>query len=170
MCLDPTLLLEQDEWRRLITPITRPPYYLLYMLKYDELLVQKARAASDKAGLDLAVITGSFIPQFGLSGWSETGVPDWLSLFAGAEGVFTNSFHGTAFSLIFEKPLCVELPGGGLESRNGRIEELLKTAGLTETEKGSSAFLSVDPSREALTEAKAQSMQYLQDIVSHILK
>ncbi len=51
-----------------------------------------------------------------------------------------------------------------------KASPFLKTAGLTETEEGASAFISVDPSQKALTEAKAESLQYLQDIVSHILR
>ncbi|MFQ6929849.1 MAG: hypothetical protein ACLRR3_01805 [Eubacterium sp.] len=46
-----------------------------------------------------------------------------------AEAVFTNSFHGTAFSIIFEKLLGADiiLKNG---KHNNRIEELLDSAGL----------------------------------------
>ena len=48
-----------------------------------------------------------------------------------AEAVFTNSFHGTAFSIIFEKLLGADiiLKNG---KHNNRIEELLDSAGLKE--------------------------------------
>lgn len=170
VCLDPTLLLDSFEWSHLTAPVSDSPYYLLYMLKYDDLLVQKAREEAEKTKIDLKVITSSFIPQFGISTWSEIEVIDWLSLFAGAKGIFTNSFHGTAFSIIFEKPLCVELLGDELESRNSRIEDLLKKAGLTAIEKESQTFLYVESAKKNLSQLKTESMQYLHNIITHALQ
>ncbi len=165
VCLDPTLLLDRCEWERLISPVSGRPYYFLYILKYDELLVDKARKAASQAGFELKVITGGFIPQFGFSAWNESGVTDWLSLLAGSEGVFTNSFHGTAFSLIFEKPLYVHLPGGELGKRNGRIEELLKKAGLTEVTEDSLSRMPVGSAVKALSRVRDESMHYLQNVI-----
>lgn len=55
----------------------------------------------------------------------EAPSPDvFLSLFANANMIVTNSFHGTVFSIIFQKEFFVELENR--KQRNIRVENLLK--------------------------------------------
>lgn len=63
-----------------------------------------------------------------------TSPKDYLSLIKYAEYVITDSFHGTAFSLIFEKKfLCVkERNSDGKERQDERINNILSVLGLTE--------------------------------------
>ena len=51
-----------------------------------------------------------------------------MGLFAGAEYVLTNSFHGTAFSIIFGKKFKVELET--VKKFNVRSRDLLNSCGL----------------------------------------
>lgn len=54
----------------------------------------------------------------------EAPSPDeFLSLFANASAIVTNSFHGTVFSIIFQKEFYVELDNR--KQRNIRVESLL---------------------------------------------
>ena len=108
------------------------PYFLLFLLKYDEDLAAKAREAAEKEGVSLRIVAASFMPQMGISAWNTTGVTDWLCAIRDAQCVFTNSFHGMVFSLIFGKRFRVQLLGGELSSRNGRLEELLAFLDLSE--------------------------------------
>lgn len=55
---------------------------------------------------------------------------EWMSAFDKAEYVFTNSFHGTVFSIIFEKPFLVALREGEQANGNARILSLLNLLGL----------------------------------------
>lgn len=51
---------------------------------------------------------------------------DFLSFIENAEIVFTNSFHGTAFSIIFEKKFVTEVHlKGGFNSRSDDLLNLL---------------------------------------------
>ena len=50
---------------------------------------------------------------------------EFLALLHGAEYVVTNSFHGTAMSLILHKPFV----SFRLSVRNARLESILKAAG-----------------------------------------
>ena len=137
VCLDPTLLLSREEWEQLLPP-QKPaePYLLLFLLKYDENLVRKAREAAQQQGLPLRTVTAAFMPQLGIPAWNGTGVADWLAAIANAEAVFTNSFHGIVFSLIFGRSFHAQLLTGELSSRNGRILELLSSLQLSEAASG----------------------------------
>lgn len=125
VCLDPTLLPDRAAWDALTQQKNAEPYVLLFLLKYDEILVAKAREEAQKRALPLQVITASFMPQMGMSAWNTTGVTDWLCAIRNAQCVFTNSFHGMVFSMIFGRSFHVGRLTGELSSRNGRLEELL---------------------------------------------
>jgi len=125
VCLDPTLLVERADWESLTREENAEPYVLAFLLKYDEALVAKAREEAEKRGAQLRVITAAFVPQLGMSAWNTTGVTDWLCAIRNAQCVFTNSFHGMVFSMIFARSFHIQRLTGELSSRNGRLEELL---------------------------------------------
>lgn len=52
-------------------------------------------------------------------------IPEWLSLMAQAECVITNSFHGTVFAILFNKPFVVFPLKGKDEGMNGRLVSIL---------------------------------------------
>ena len=166
--LDPTLLLTKEEWERMIShDKSEERYMLLFMLKYDEELTLRAKKASEAAGVTLKVITAAFMPQFGFAPWSGVGVNDWISLIAGAEGVFTNSFHGTVFSLLFGRPLSVSRLNGELSKRNGRIEELLKRVGLLSCFDGKLCSIEIGTFEEKIQGSREDSMKFLKDILNN---
>ena len=57
-------------------------------------------------------------------------VPEWLEAIASSEFVFTNSFHGTVFSILFHKPFVSVLIKGKMSGMNERALSLLKNIGL----------------------------------------
>ena len=57
-------------------------------------------------------------------------VNEWLGLYENASAVVTNSFHGTVFSIIFNKPFLSVHQSGKFESQNIRIDSLLEDFGL----------------------------------------
>lgn len=69
-------------------------------------------------------------PDFG--GDLSTSVEEFLGLFKHADYVVTNSFHGTAFSVIFNRKLYVETKQKDFK-KNDRAENLLKLTGLTDS-------------------------------------
>lgn len=165
VCVDPTMLLAPADWEALAGEAAPEPYVLLFMLKYDPELMAAAKAEAEKRGVPLKVVTAGFMPQAGMEAWNTTGVTQWLSAIRGAQCVFTNSFHGTVFTLIFGRGLHVQRLTGELSSRNGRIDELLAFLGLTDALDGVA-----EPDREqvwALLEERCNaSMEYLRRIVN----
>lgn len=57
-------------------------------------------------------------------------VEEWLGLYENASAVVTNSFHGTVFSLIFNKSFLSVHQTGKFEDQNVRIDSLLEDFGL----------------------------------------
>lgn len=165
VCLDPTLLPSREDWLALTREETAQPYVLAFLLKYDETLVAKAREEAEKRGVQLRVITAAFMPKLGIGAWNTTGVTDWLNAIRNAQCVFTNSFHGMVFSLIFARAFHVQRLTGELSSRNGRLEELLSFLEL------SAAMDDVvqpgDGVWQLLESRKAASLDYLRRITKY---
>ncbi len=118
--LDPTLLLTADEWSRVaIKPEGEVPdkYLLLYDLIASPETVSLANRWAERNGWKVVRI-----------GDGAYGPGEFVWLFAHAEAVVTNSFHGTAFSIINSKPFYSVIPRGMANS--SRIESVLKSLGL----------------------------------------
>lgn len=96
--LDPTLLLERDQYMTLCESILKPnkkflAAYMLDMTDSKRLFIEKM--ANDK-NLELNLFSAG-------ANLTMT-VEQWLSNFRDSDYVITDSFHGTVFSIIFKKP------------------------------------------------------------------
>lgn len=92
--LDPTLLLTQEEYTQLCVNIPeRNPFLLSYILDENE----EKRCFVNK----IAMARGLEVVNF--YNLQDIGIEEWLSLFRDAAYVVTDSFHGTAFSINFNK-------------------------------------------------------------------
>lgn len=166
VCLDPTLLPDRADWEALTQKDSAEPYVLLFLLKYDEILVAQAKAEAEKRGVTLRTITASFMPQMGMDAWNTTGVTDWLCAIRNAQCIFTNSFHGMVFSMIFGRGFHVQRITGELSSRNGRLEELLSFLELSNALEGV-AEPDYDQVWKLLEPRRTASLDYLRRIISH---
>lgn len=106
LTLDPTLLLSKEDWEELIgEPIIKKPYILYYSLNYNNYSVQCTKKIEEN--LNLEVISPFLHPKginskFKIKG--DSGPLEFLNLIKYAECICTNSFHGTVFSILLEKP------------------------------------------------------------------
>lgn len=164
VCLDPTLLPDRADWEALAPLEDTQPYVLLFLLKYDEGLVEKAKAEADRRGVPLRTVTAAFMPQMGMSAWNTTGVTGWLCAIRNARCVFTNSFHGMVFSMIFGRGFHVQRLTGELSTRNGRLEELLSFLGLDDALEGI-AEPDYEKVWKLLEPRRTASLEYLRRII-----
>ena len=113
LALDPTLLHKKKEYARVTSPRRiRGKYIFLYYVWYNESVVRAARTIAKRTGLPVYTIEMAKggraylrLIKNGIRPVTRTLAPgDYLSLIRYASYVVTDSFHGTAFSLIFEKP------------------------------------------------------------------
>lgn len=174
--LDPTLLLEGKEWMKyakevdgipekfvLLYEITPCPYIKLLALhvakEIDSNVVRINREAVREESDDEVVNV------------MDAGPAEFLWLFAHAEAVVTNSFHGTAFSLIMQKDFFVVTPAR--KQNNSRQKSLLRLVGLEDRQilEGASMpdreviSINYDRSRVLLAEAREKSKNYLKKAI-----
>ncbi|MBE6404410.1 MAG: 4Fe-4S dicluster domain-containing protein [Lentisphaerae bacterium] len=136
--LDPTLLLMQQDYLNILTKkkFFRKPTLLCYLLHCDmeTLHLEELEHIAKQLGVDLKIIgtqgSENYVPvKYGISPAPE----DFLRAYRDAEYVITNSFHGTVFSILFEKKwVSVNQNGSNKSSQNARHTELLKTLGMEE--------------------------------------
>lgn len=121
--LDPTMILDREEWYSISVPINNNKNYLLtYIL--GEISRSKRKKIFDFANTNnLEIIDLAMGP----SDWSDTIVAprEYLSYIKNASAVFTDSFHGTIFSILFERPFVTYKRKGSSESMLSRINTLL---------------------------------------------
>lgn len=106
--VDPTLLLGKDDWIRIAKkPEVSNPYILIYTLAPSSLLIRKAKEMSAKTGWKIVFLDNSFIRNLEIKRVRYSRPEEFVGWFSDASFVFTNSFHGTAFSLIMNKPFVI---------------------------------------------------------------
>ncbi|MFR4672683.1 MAG: polysaccharide pyruvyl transferase family protein, partial [Alistipes putredinis] len=107
--LDPVLLVGKDFWKRYITPHTDPQYLLMYFLDSvseheDIILAAIAKYPTHKIRM---ITTGVQINSIENIEYIEPSPLEFVSLIHNAEFVLTDSFHGSAFSILFDKEFIV---------------------------------------------------------------
>lgn len=127
--LDPTLLLDRIKWEKLMKAPDYPePYILVYTVNEDVHLLEAARRLSEKTGVKILYLNNQYKKNRDIARIRYSTPEEYVGWFAGAEYVFTNSFHGTAFAVIFQKKLKVELETA--KKFNVRSRDLLMSCGL----------------------------------------
>lgn len=132
--VDPTLLLRKESWEALISKNEfTEPYLLIFNVEKPINDVEFAKKIAKNNNLKVVYINERTIKKDSDIIYKEAVSPEeFLSLFAHAEMVVTNSFHGTVFSIIFQKQFFVELDNKKL--RNMRVESLLEQLGVKDRE------------------------------------
>lgn len=140
--IDPTYLITKEKWLEIIPykRIIEEPYVLCFILGNNEEQQLCAKRYAKHMGLKLVSILSnesessidcSFADQI-ITGAS---IEDFINLIRGADYIFTDSFHGIAFSVINEKQIFVFYrkrdDAKGSMSRNSRIDNILNLWGIS---------------------------------------
>jgi hypothetical protein len=123
--LDPSLLLNKRQWTTkfdLPIDVDNEDYILVYSVPRTQLIKSAISYFSKKLGMKVYAIDRMFFPITKVDNHIRSAGPkDFLELFANSSFVITDSFHGTCFSLNFEKPFaCIS----ALERANRQISLL----------------------------------------------
>lgn len=113
--VDPSLLLEKYDYDQLaVLPSVRKPYVLLYLLMMPDNIkeyLNELRKLYPNA-VFVNIPGNTYTKPLGDVQIRDIGPCDFLGLIRNAEAVLTTSFHGTVFSLIYQKQFMSVLPRG----------------------------------------------------------
>lgn len=106
LVLDPTLLFDRNRWSFLIKKKTiKFPYLLVYQLNYKTSALEYAQIIAQKLNLKVVDLSRKIKRTTGVDFNKPFVNPiTFLNAFYYADYVVTDSFHGTAFSVNFNKP------------------------------------------------------------------
>lgn len=125
--LDPIFLLRREEWERIEKVPKKEKYILVYATEFNEKLVNYAKKLSAVNGMQVIELrngVGQTGDDFKID--YTAGPAEFLGYIHKAAYVVTNSFHGIAFSIIYQKNF-IAFPHS---SRNARIYNILEIHGL----------------------------------------
>ncbi len=164
---DPTLLLSGNEWRSHCSPafINEKDYILVYTLAKDDLVREAVRFIAQKLNKRVVVIDQDLFLGFKADRHVMDASPrEFLSLFSNASYVVTNSFHGTAFSLLFGKPFSTVLPHSGrnrIENLLNRVEEQDRLIATADDLSRFSVNVDCEKIEAKLAELRSEGISYL---------
>lgn len=124
--LDPTLMVEAEEWRQMEGKKSDKKYVLIYQIHNDKKLGKYAKEYAEKKGLPLIRVSQNFHQLFREGKFEYLpDVGEFLSYIDNADCLITDSFHGTAFAINLNTDFVEILPNTNTSSRNQSILRLL---------------------------------------------
>lgn len=128
--LDPTLLLDKNRWSTISHFVNiKDKYVLVYYIDEIDEVTSYARNIANKNGWKVALMTNTYNrhPNVDIN-IPHCGPAEFLWLFEHAEYIVTNSFHGTAFAINFQKDFVSVIKRNSPQ----RAQTLLANVGLSE--------------------------------------
>lgn len=164
--LDPVFLLDGQSWQALANQWTNPnrhPYILVYDFDCNPNIAEFARKMAEENGWKVV----SFLKNpFIFKNYSQEGPLAFLSLIHDAQAVVSNSFHATAFSLIFGKDFWVFDRKEGINTRMRDLTTLVGAQDRVVTDQyPQSKPLDFVLVHEKLDKAISKSKAYLQTVL-----
>lgn len=115
--LDPTLLLKKEDYCEVCKsiPISTENNLVVYVLDMNDSIRGLCASLVNEYGLTLKIFSADL--------FATLTIPEWIAMFRDASYIVTDSFHGTVFSIIFEKKFkCIYNKDRGV----ARFDSLLK--------------------------------------------
>lgn len=125
--LDPTLLLDAEDYENVIIPMHEKDYLLIYHCMEPNLeMIKTAKKVAKDKHLRVVEVT-MFLKEGGHKVYSVAGLGEFLGLYRDASFVVTNGFHGICFAIIFKKDFLA-FPRS---SKNSRLTSILSILDLS---------------------------------------
>ena len=163
--VDPVFLLSQDQWKSVSDNIGEgKDYILVYSFEKGGAMQKIAEQLSKQHHCPIYSV-GPYKLKYASRNFVNVGPSSFLSLIKNAKCIISNSFHATAFSIIFEKNFFVVNREDGL---NTRMKDLLQKYGILDrlisvnvTNQGLCSDIDYSKANELLNRDIKLSMTYL---------
>lgn len=167
---DPVFLLSKEEWLHMGKDIglESEKYILIYDFDKSPIIDQVAKAIAFDKGFSIYNV-GPFKKKYAKKNYTYTGPIDFISLVRDASYIISNSFHATAFAIIFNKNFCVVKR---TEALNERLVSLLGDLQLDERitsdfHSGLLDDISYEPINIKLNKVIDFSKRFLSNVLNH---
>lgn len=165
--IDPVFLLDKETWKNFAKMRrNKEPYILCYVVLGNKNLQKILNQLKKRTHLPIISLQSSAIKHVKADQYIFDADPrEFLGLFYHAEFIITTSFHGTAFSIIFEKKFYTLIKS----SMSERMKDLLKLFELTDRvltkeEKLSLQEIDYSKTRNIINMEKKSAIEYLKSI------
>ncbi len=169
--VDPTLLLDKCEWEKMMElPCFDSPYILVYDLNGGSRLLEIALEIKSQSGLPIVCITQSILTNYSKVNKvvRDAGPRQFVGWFAKSDYVITDSFHGTVFSLVFNKPFTTYIATPKTSSRLTSLLKALKQEDRIISNDCLRQYNMTPPDcEERIRNMANDSKAYLKEVVSH---
>ena len=123
--IDPVFLLSKKQWEEASVPVKNEdkPFVLVYLLQKAPNVLRAAREYAKKKDLRIVFISTGVKREIKAEYVVSCGPSEFLRYFLKADVVFTNSFHGVSFSILFNKVFFFEFLQDGTRT-NSRLRDV----------------------------------------------
>ena len=128
--VDPVFLPEVEHWFSMTKPIKDKDYVLVYDQENSPVIKQIAQGIAKKHNLKIIAFRDLYPRLYANKTVWNTGPIEFISLIRNASFVVTNSFHCTAFSILFKREFVI-VPRTH-EKVNSRMMDLVISLGLND--------------------------------------
>lgn len=169
LVIDPSMLMTKEFWESKAKPIKNLPkhYIAMFVLNTNSDLIKEFyEYFSNLVGLPVMVIGGNLLSKVrNKNSVFPIGPAEWLTLIKNADYVISDSFHGTAFSILFDKQFYSSI----VSSTSSRIKMLLQTFNLenrlieNNPKDGSIDYIEYQEVHDILQKKRKESQRYLRN-------
>lgn len=172
--LDPTFLIPKQDWIALekAHPLAKGKYILCFPVRKSAALIRFGRELAEKKNATLIVVEGNLLTQLRnkdarIKYALDISPEEWLYLIHHADCVVTNSFHGAAFSIHYQKDFYLECSSA---KANSRLEQLAAFCGLESRVirdgcDGTDTHIDYDNVEARIAPARQASLDYLKQSI-----
>lgn len=131
--LDPTLLLDMEEYP--CEQIKKSGYCFCYFLNLsdkNDISYDQICAYSKETRKELFITVPLNYPLFLNDNLVFPSVQEWLGFYKNADCIFTNTYHGLLFCIVFRKQFLFFVQKGNTEAENERFLSLLQMLNLSD--------------------------------------
>ena len=120
---DPVFLLNRNIWDHIAIAPPLREYIFIYKINACEKIFKYALNLSKVTGCQVICYSNNIVRYSGIKMVYDVSPAEWLGWIKNARYIITNSFHATAFSIIFQKDFMVEILNRN--NANSRVYQLL---------------------------------------------